>query len=270
MKMIFKDGTGIELADDVENSRFLAVREIASVPGQVKELFEHFGYNVKKVPGSFLKMFTVNAKELKKVSDVLEEIEAKGLKEIFNVNLDYIVFTREFFDRVKYCMDNQIPFLSEDNRFVAFLRYKTVFDNYVANLASSVQMNNNAMVDNSANDSVVVTPMEQIQEVTQEQVSTQELVLDTEDLMVREELLRTLIKLREECNDGTIKFIITSIIANLDSVIALDNKLYKTKGTRHLIKNAIYGVSITPDMQEDINSILNMFPEIDEERGLAA
>lgn len=268
MKMIFKDGTGIELAEDVENSRFLAVREIATAPGQVKELFESYGYNVKKVPGSFLKMFTVNAKELKKVSDVLEEIEAKGLKEIFNVNLDYIVFTKEFFDRVKYCMDNQIPFLSEDNRFVSFLRYKTVFDNYVANLTSNVQISN-AMV-GRADEAVVVTPMEQIQEEVQEQVSTQELVLDTEDLMVREELLRTLIKLREECNDGTLKFIITSIIANLDSVIAVDNKLYKTKGTRHLIKNAIYGVSITPDMQEDINSILNMFPEIDEERGLAA
>lgn len=273
MKMIFKDGTGIGLQQDVENSRFLVDRVLAGTPSEVKELFVSHGYNLNAVNGSFLKMFTVNARELKAVSDVLVEIDAMGLQEVFNANLDYIVFTKGFLDRVKYCIQNNIPFLSNDNVFVSFLRYKTTFEAYVANLASNVGRNStasNQAVVSSASQEVVVTPMELIQEQTQEQVNPQELVLDTEDLMVREELLRALIKLREECNDGTLKFIITSIIANLDSVIALDRKAYKTRGTRHLILNALSGVSIVPDMQEDINSILGMFPEISDERGLAA
>lgn len=277
MKMIFKDGTGIGLREDVENSRFLADRaladrEVTVSSSEVKELFLNHGYDLDAVDGSFLKMFTVNAKELKGIKDSLVEIERMGLQEIFNKNLDYIVFTSGFVSRVDYCLKNQIPFLSEDNRFVSFLRYKTTFDMYVANLTNSMSntVASNQVVENSISQEVMVTPMDLIQEQTQEQVSPQELVLDTEDLMVREELLRTLIKLREECNDGTLKFIITSIIANLDSVIALDKKAYKTVGTRHLIYNALSGVVITPDMQEDINSILGMFPEMSNERGLAA
>lgn len=279
MKMIFKDGTGIGLREDVENSRFLADRaladrEVTVSSSEVKELFLSYGYNLNAVNGSFLKIFTVNAKELKNITDVLGEIKELGLQEVFNANLDFVVFTRGFLDRVKYCVNNGLPFLNADNTFASFLRYKTTFESYVANLASSVDMSNsvatNQVVENSISQEVMVTPMELIQEQTQEQVNPQELVLDTEDLMVREELLRTLIKLREECNDGTLKFIITSIIANLDSVIALDKKAYKTVGTRHLIYNALSGVAITPDMQEDINSILMMFPEISNERGLAA
>ena len=97
------------------------------------------------------------------------------------------------------------------------------------------------------------------------------MTLDEEDNMVRSDILKTLLEVKEENKDDfTFGFLITSIIANLDNVIASDNKEYRITGNKHIIERALEGISLTPDMQSEIdNKILSAFPDVNDlERGV--
>lgn len=253
MKLIFKDGTGIELKEGEDANRYLANREVATIPGEIKEAFLEHNYDLNGVNGSFTKIFTMNSKELSVLKNNLVEIDSMGLKDIFNGNLDFRVFTRNFINKVKECLQKGIPFLNPDNTFANHLITGEEYE--VKTNASNVSTPKVEAVNPS------VSPLDLMsKEYSENKEYTGNKELDNEDIAVKEDLLKNLLKLREECNDGTLKFIITSAIANIDTAIANDNKLYKVEGTRHLIEKAMNGVPITADMEEDINSILAMFP----------
>ena len=76
--------------------------------------------------------------------------------------------------------------------------------------------------------------------------------------------------INENNDDPTLTFVISSIIANLDGVILSDNKAYRTMGVRHLIENALQGISLDPVMQSVVDTkILVNFPlEPNMERGI--
>ncbi len=238
MEFRFQDGTKLILDEGVDVAKFLANRG-APQAAEVKKIFDAHDYNLQVVPGSFLKIFTLDAKEIHELSLVLEEIDTLGLKEIFEANLNVQVFKRVFLERVKKCLDEGIPFVNSDHTFVRSLYNSNDFASFISTMPS--------------------------QEKNVEAAN-----LDEEDNMVKAEIIKELGMINESNDDPTLTFVISSIIANLDGVILSDNKAYRTMGVRHLIENALQGISLDPVMQSVVDTkILVNFPlEPNMERGI--
>ncbi len=224
----------ISLNEDVDANKFLANRVVAKNVQQIKDLFLEHGYDLTKVPGEFVKTLTLNEKEAVELSAVLDEIDKLGLKDIFNYNLRPSSFKRSFLDRVKYCLENHLPFLNGDNTFIADLK----------------------------NDNMEV---ERKEDIAPSYSNTE---LDEEDLEVKSNIIKTLGEINERATDTMLTFIISSIITNLDMAIKKSAKNYRVLGLRSVVEEALMGVALTPEMQELVNNdILNAFPK-EEERGL--
>ncbi len=241
MKFKCIDGTSINLAPDVDPNKFLALRNYTTNAGVILDLFKNRDYNLESVPGSFLRILTMNEKELSDLPNILDEIDKLGLKEIFNANLECRSFKASFLERVKTALDKGIPFVNPDNTFISEIKYAEEFKNFNNNFTP----NENSTVNNEN----IVEPIE---------VKS----LDAEDLKVKTDIISRLGEINSLNSDSTLTFIISSIIANLDSVLGSDNKAYRTLGERHLIENALQGVALTPEMQNMIsNTILEAFPD---------
>ena len=232
--------TKITLEEGIAPEKFLANRAVAKNPEQIKSLFLEHGYDISNVPGEFIKTLSFDDKEAYELSEVLDEIDALGLKDVFNANLRPASFRRSFLERVKYCLDNHIPFLNSDNTFIATLRND--------DLAPAVEQNIEPIVSAPA----------------PEDASS----LDAEDLEVKSSIIKTLSEINEKASEPMLTFIISSIISNLDMAINKSAKEYRTLGLRSIITNALVGVTLTPEMQDLIDhEILSAFP-LEEERGL--
>ena len=248
---VFKD-ISINLADEVNPSKFLALRATASKAKDIKMLFLEFGYDLKKVPGAFLKMFTLNDKEMEELESVLTEIDGLKLgnlelRTVFNNNLSVLAFKRVFLERVKYCLDNKVPFLREDNTFIKELYDTEAFAHYTAK----------------------ATRLEDVKTVQEVEAKKDMPMLDFEDFEVKNEILKTLTEISRNASDPSITFIVSTIMNNLDEVIAKDNKAYKIVGIRHLVEDALQGINLDGELQYLIdNEILKAFPNVTSERGL--
>ena len=231
--------TKISLDEGVLADKFLANRAIARNPEQVKAIFIEHGYDLTNVPGEFVKTLTFDDKEMYELGEVLDEIHKLGLREIFNANLRPSSFKRSLLERVKHCLDNNIPFVNSDNTFV---------------------------------DSLVKDEIEALEENKTIQEDTPSIsnntALDMEDLEVKSEIIKVLGEINAKSNDPVVTFITTSIINNLDMAIMKSAKEYRVLGLRSIIENALVGVVLDPEMQELVNNeILSAFP-LEEERGL--
>lgn len=250
MKYKFLDGTEVLLDEGVDNTKFLASFS-ATQAKEVKKIFTEHGYDIRVVPGSFIKMFNMDAKELHEVSLVLDEIDALGLKDVFNANLGVQVFKRVYLERIKFCMNNNIPFLNKDNTFVRQLDNATDFADYTA--------------------AMPINEIKTIQEIEENPAVFNEAkayVLDEEDKTVKLEIIKMLGQISNEASDPTLTAVLSSIYANLDSVIASDNKNYHFMGIRHLVENAFQG-EIDPAMQSVFDTkVLPLFPQEGIERGI--
>ena len=203
-------------------------------PEQVKAIFIEHGYDLTNVPGEFVKTLTFDDKEMYELGEVLDEIDKLGLREIFNANLRPSSFKRSLLERVKHCLDFNIPFVNSDNTFV---------------------------------DSLVKDEIEALEENKTIQEDTPSIsnntALDMEDLEVKSEIIKVLGEINAKSNDPVVTFITTSIINNMKSA-----KEYRVLGLRSIIENALVGVVLDPEMQELVNNeILSAFP-LEEERGL--
>jgi len=189
---------------------------------KIKDLFETHGYDLSIIPGAFLKIFTLNDKEISELEKSLTRIDELGLTEIISTNLKVATFKPTFVGRLEYCLNNNVPFLNEDNSIVSMLYNSEVYAQYTAK----------------------ATPIEEVKTVQEieenppfydkDNIVT---LLDEEDLIIQKEIIKTLTEInRENKDDMTLKFIISTIIANLDSVIANDNKNYRFMGTEHIIE----------------------------------
>ena len=251
MKFKFKDNTEFVLDEGVNPNKFLALRAVSTRPKDIKVIFLEQGYDLKVVPGEFLKVFAFNDKEIDELTGVLKEIEELGLKAIFNLNLRVQTFKRTFLERVKYCIHNNVTYLNEDNTFRPELNNAEAFAEYTAK----------------------ATPLEEVKTV-QEVEELEKGKLDEEDNAIKYSILKTLTEINQNATDSSITFIISTIMANLDDVIAKDNKNYRVMGTKHLIENALQGVNLDDELEYLINKeILTSFPgskEVNSERGMGA
>ncbi|MBE6155054.1 MAG: hypothetical protein E7163_05775 [Firmicutes bacterium] len=125
---------GIKTDDGVLLTKYLLNVSLAKSDNvkRIIRLFKDNGYDLSIVPGSFFKIFTYNEKEIAELEKVLEEINSLGLKNIFQVNLKVGSFKREFLERLKFCLNNNIPYLNSDNSFIKELYSKELFGEYTA------------------------------------------------------------------------------------------------------------------------------------------
>ncbi len=251
MKFKFKDNTEFVLDEGVNPNKFLALRVVATRPKDVKVLFLENGYDLTTVPGEFLKVCTFNDKEIAELDQVLKEIEELGLKAVFNLNLKVQSFKRIFLERVKYCIHNNVEYLKEDNTFRSELDTTEAFAEYTARATS-------------------LEDVKTVQEVEQ----MEQKGLDEEDNAIKYDILKTLTEINQNAIDPSVTFIISTIMTNLDEVIAKDNKNYRMMGTRHLVENALQGINLDSELEYLINKeILTAFPdskEMNNERGVGA
>lgn len=235
----------IGLAEGIEETKILPLASIckkATTQATIDLLHSH-NYDLSALSITSFRLLTINEKELEALKPVLAEIDALNLQEVFQNNLNIVSLKREVIARIKNCLNNNIPFIYPDsNTLIPQMYNEQSYNDYIAQAKVS---------------EVADTPSTPV-------YPNNEPTLDEEDTTVRTEVLTTLLEIKEQNKeDFTFNFLITNIIANLDNVIISDNKAYRTKGTRHLIKNALQGVSLTEEMQEQVNNqLLVAFPEV--------
>ncbi len=269
---------GIKTAEGVVSERFYPIKAIADIPGAVKDAFLEHKYNLSDLAGSFIKIFTYNERELGELMNILDEIDALDLKEVFNANLIKILyFKRKFLERVKYCVNNDIPFLNQDNSFASFLENEEVFAEYTSKGNSIREESNfsNRAEDNSSKENCKTTSIPaNISKVDSFGGNPNNNIfpaLDGEDAKVYNEIRNTLEQIKEVKQDGSIKFIIDSALSNLGDIIIRDNKQYRDAGIGSLVRKATKGVALTPEMETIINEeILVAFPDNNVGRGIKA
>lgn len=256
----------IKPQDDASLVRWIVDIKLANkdVASEILETFKKHGYNISAVPGSFLRVFTKNEKEVAELDLLLTEIdgldfqvtEGVNLKDVFKGNLRYEIFTKSFVEKLKYCMKKSLPFLYEDNTFIAELYDNQKFAAY----SMQIPVSNNMDVSDA-----------QTSTISKENVMEQVKLEDPEDIGVRQDILYTLTNITES-NQGnyTLNFLIGNIISNISGVIAADNKQYRLLGTRHLVESALQGVNITPELQIELDEkVLSAFSDltVGQERG---
>ena len=89
---------GIKTEEGVLLTKYLIAIHKAqeNIAMDIKNKFVSHGYSLDAVPGEFVKMFTMNEKEVAELGAVLDEINELGLKDIFNYNLRPVSFKRGF------------------------------------------------------------------------------------------------------------------------------------------------------------------------------
>ena len=93
--MKFKDfmDLGIKTEEGVLITKYLIDMYIANsdIAKRVKQEFVNHGYNLDIVPGEFLKIFTMNEKELAELGKILVEIDELGLDETDRKMLELMI-----------------------------------------------------------------------------------------------------------------------------------------------------------------------------------
>lgn len=263
---------GIKTADGVVIDRFYPIKAIAEIPGAVKDAFLEHNYDLNGLPGTFIKIFTLNERELGELMNTLDEIDRLDLKEVFNTNLELRYFKKRFLERVKYCVNNNIPFLNQDNTFASFLNSEEAFSEYRGTNKNKDKVQVKEEVIEKIEEPVKKIVPEESNVVSMDFDNLQSMIeLDSEDNQVYNEIKTTLEQIKETKQDGSIKFIVDSAISNLGDVIARDSKQYKDAGIGSLVRKATRGVALTPEMEMIINDeILVAFPENNIGKGMVA
>lgn len=242
---------GVKFAEGIDEAKLYPVLSIMNLE-MAKEIIGMFlnrGYDLSAIHLATCRLFTLNKKELNVLKENLDKIDALNLKDVFNNNLNIVSFNSSVIARVEFCLNNGIPFVYEESKIlISELYNEELFAEYTA---SRQKVSEVATQDEVKSEESTVTRANKIE-------------LTEEDNIVRSELIKTLLEIKEENRDNfTFGFLITSIIANLDLAIANDNGAYKTVGTKHLIDRALEGIALTPEMQADIKE--KIFPAFQNE-----
>ncbi len=247
MKFKFVDGTEVILAEGTNTDAFLVLRYFGTMARDVLKLFLDHGYDMSVIPGEFLKIFTAKEREIGELASVLNEIDERGLKEVFNANLETRTFKRSFLRRVKDAMDRGIPFVNSDNTFIRELRYEEMYVGYAS--YDGIENTNASYVKDISNEN------------GNEQVDNSK-TLDMEDTEVKVEIIKVLNQIAGESQDFTVSLLTTNIIANLDKAILENNKRYKTEGIRSVVASAIKNMDLSLEEKNILNNnVLAAFQE---------
>ncbi len=248
--MKFKEFTelGIKLDEGVLITKYLMNLPMAKYENAKKILndFTSNGYNIEIVPGEFVKIFTMNDKEIAELSSVLEEINERGLKEIFQANLRPGSFKRGFLERVKFCIVNNFPYLNEDNSFIYELYNPQAFAEYTSHKPVSM-----------------IKTAQEVDRVENEKLNLEAEIanMDLEDKEVYDYVINNLsyLILQQPTNEDLVK-IVNNIKVKL--INTLKSKGYRFLPLTDIIEDVMFeGLEVTPEMESVKDVILNAFPE---------
>ncbi len=142
-----KTGVILEFEEGVNPEHFYQDTVFDVRTKEIRDLFENYGYQLSVIPGDFVKAFTAD-KEVGEYRKALEEIEVMGLQPLFKANLRVAHFKMAFVDRVRFCLQNNIPFLNSDNTFVKVLYFDEDFKEYVADKMQESENSKNQALSN--------------------------------------------------------------------------------------------------------------------------
>lgn len=249
---------GIGTEDGVLITKYLVniARSSLDNARSVKEEFETHGYSLKVVPGEFLKVLTMNEKEIAELSKVLTEIDERGLKEIFQANLRPASFKRGFLERVKFCVANDFQFYNEeDHAFIKELYRGEEFAEYTSHKP--------------------ITSIKTAQELDQIGIHMEDPLadLDPEDRQVYNQVVERLNYLiLENPTNAYLPQLVSNATQKL--VGALKRKEYRFLSLSEVVLGVMFdGIDVTPEMESVHDLVASAFPEEDKDlnegRGLA-
>ena len=222
----------------------------------VKNEFVSHGYALDVVPGEFLKIFTMNEKEVAELDKVLTEIEELGLKEVFQANLRPSSFKRGFLERVKFCVANDFQFYNEeDHAFIKELYRGEEFAEYTSHKP--------------------ITSIKTAQELDQMGIHMEDSLadLDPEDRQVYNQVVERLNYLiLENPTNAYLPQLVSNATQKL--VGALKRKEYRFLSLSEVVLGVMFdGIDVTPEMESVHDLVASAFPEenkdLNEGRGLA-
>lgn len=231
---------GIKLDEGVLITKHLMNIPLANPENasRIKGLFESHNYKMDTIPGAFLKIFTLNEREIADLEKVLNEIDELKMQDLFDKNKKVAYFKRTFLEQLSWCMNNGVPFLNSDNTFASFFDNAELFAEYTASV-----------------------PKEQVK-------STLDPELTIEDKQVYNEIIQ---KLNYLILANPMDAKLTEVVNNtLKKVVEpITRKEYKFLGIYEMVENVMFdGLDITPEENERITELVSsVLPK--EERKLA-
>lgn len=239
---------GIKTEEGVLLTKYLIAIHKAqeNIAKDIKNQFVSHGYSLDVVPGEFLKIFTMNEKEVAELGVVLDEINELGLKEIFNYNLRPVSFKRGFLEKVKFCMANNLVYLNEDNSFIKELEDSEAFALYSSHKPMS--------------------SIKTAQEIEREEDRLS--VLDPEDRQVYNSIVKNLNYLiLQNPTNNYLPVIVDNILKKV--IDDLSSKTYHFLPLRDVVDGVMFeGIDVTPEMESLREMVLEACPdELQDQKG---
>lgn len=237
------------------------------------DLLESHGYTINALPGEFIKVFTMNANEIAELEQVLNEIDALNLKDVFQNNLRVVCFKKVFLDRLKVFLTNNLAFLNEDNTFISEL--------YNISFASRIQfcidngfifMNGNKFIKElyDAEDFGSYTAGKPLQEIRSAEEVREPVAMNAEDLQAKmdPEDRQVYNQIIESLNylvlQNTTNEYLPTVVRNITDKVkeAILRKEYRFLPLRDVIDGVMFdGIDVTPEMENIRELVLSAFPE---------
>jgi hypothetical protein len=242
---------GIKTEDGVLLTKYLVGIHLANTQNakKIKNSFERHGYQIDIVPGTFLKIFSMNDKEANELENVLVEVDDLGLKDVYEANLKVSTFKRSFLEKIKFCINNRLPFLNSDNTFIAELYDNEKFGEYSSTI-----------------------PMEKIATVSVIENKKNDVTFDAEDKQVYNEVIEKLNYLvLAHPTDEFLSEVVHNVTNRISESIL--RKEYRFLSLNDMVKNVMFdGLDSTPENNIRIEDLIDQaFPNQPEiERGIAS
>ena len=252
MKFKFR-GLKVSLPEGVDAARFDANRVIATIPEEVIKLFQSYEIDLKEeCPGTFLKGFTLNEKELAEVSSNLKRLNDLELINIIKSNpknLQIRVFKNTFMKRFVELIHKGVPYLNADNSFADYL-----LNNEMDKIPSELTQTD------------VIKAQIEYESKQESPASEDQLVqMSPEDKQVYNEIVEKLnyLVLANPLDTGLATVVRNATNKAVDAIL---RKEYKFLGIREMVESVMFdGLDVTTEDNERItNLVLGAFP--DEER----
>lgn len=247
---------GIKTEEGVLITKFLMSIHLANEANvlKIKNSLENHTYTIGVVPGEFLKIFSMNPKEIDEFEKILVEIDELGLKDIFSANLKTASFKRSFLEKLKFCINNHLPYLNPDNTFISDLYDNEKFGEYSAK--------------------VPIGQIKTIQEINESSPISQndanmENKMDMEDKQVYNEIIEKLnYLLLAHPTDEMLAKVVNNVTNKIVSSIL--RKEYKFLSLNDVVKSIMFeGLDVTPVDNIRIEELIDSIFPITEERSLA-
>lgn len=247
-----------KLPEGVDRNKYISLASITNNAEEVEALFKQYGYDLSNISGAFVKIYTLDKKEIKELEAVLNRIDELGLQNAFQINLGLGYFTKSFIEKIEYAFNNHMPFQNPDGSFIrVFEAYKEVGTNE----------EEQAKDRDLAQHEVVMVPAEQLKSTEEIQNSEYSNAdprqgMTDEQRQVYNTIVEKLSYLRmENMKDERIEMIdqvIRNIIRNLGPAIL--RKEHEFLGINDMIKNIMFeGLDVNPvanlQMEELIDGV---------------